>query len=102
MFLTDSPEVFGNVKSIMGDSGIRGSFLCYTDKSWSGVRGDHFDRGRAVLAECWSLSAFAQTGAVNKSKFTAEFLKREIGVYVALQQKIKALKTDLVSAKAST
>lgn len=89
------------MKPIMDDSGKRGNFLCYTDKSWPRVRDDRFDRGRAVLAACWSLSAFAQTGAVKKSKFTAEFLKREIGAYVVLQHKIKALKTDLVSAKAS-
>jgi hypothetical protein len=103
MFLTDSPEVFGNVKQIMRGRGMRGNFLCYTDKSRSHVHGDRFDRGRAVLAACWSLTAFAQAGgAVKKSKFTAGFLKREIGVYVALQQKIEALKADLVSAKAST
>ena len=96
------PEVFGNMKPIIADSGIRGNFLCYTDKSRSHVHGDRFDLGRAVLVACWSLSAFAQAGAVKKSKFTAGFLKREIGAYVALQQKIEALKADLVSAKAST
>ena len=69
-------------------------FQALVEKGW--VKMHNFSQSKKKLRYAYLLTP---AGVVEKSKLTAEFLRRKVAEYEALQAEIEALKADMNSVK---